>query len=83
MAEKRPLYLFCDNFKQCEYAIPFQDTRHNTEERARARGWHVFHGTTFGGLELNVILCPRCVGKHRRPERDDTVDGGEQLELEF
>lgn len=82
MAKIRPLYLFCDNFKKCQFAIPYADTDHLTEERARARGWHVWHGTTMGGTEKTVVLCPSCVGHHRRPDPCTEVPG-EQLSLEF
>jgi len=36
-----------------------------TENRARAHGWHIFHGFSETGKRLDVYLCPKCVGTPR------------------
>lgn len=53
--------IYCDNYSVCNsYLVD------STEERARARGWHVFHGTDHGGRPHDAILCGRCVDDKRR-----------------
>jgi uncharacterized protein YbaR (Trm112 family) len=31
-----------------------------TESNARLRKWLIFHGTTYGGGEHHMVLCPKC-----------------------
>lgn len=60
--------LFCDNYRTCHQVVVDQGTDKLTEARARARGWHIFHGETMGGRTHNGVLCGQCVGS-TRPQR--------------
>ena len=56
----------CDNASVCKTKpLNFGDDAVN-EERARARGWHIWSGHTHGGEYVTVRLCGSCVGAHRR-----------------
>ena len=53
--------LYCDNYSVCNsYLLDA------TETQARAKGWHIFHGTNQGGGQHDAVLCPRCVDSRRR-----------------
>ena len=38
----------------------------DTENVARAKGWHIWRGTTMGGQDQEVTLCDKCVAAGRR-----------------
>lgn len=57
--------LYCDNYRTCNSFCPDQGTKERTEARARARGWHVFHGQTMGGSDHDGILCEKCASSRR------------------
>ncbi len=61
-ARKSGEFLYCDNYRTCNGISVLLDTDHETYERARARGWHVWQGETMGGTIRQVILCHRCAG---------------------
>lgn len=54
--------IYCDNYSVCNSYL--QDGI--TEERARIKGWHIFHGLDHGGRPHDHRLCPRCVDTKRR-----------------
>jgi hypothetical protein len=58
--------LYCDNYSTCNSYQMDQGSPHRTEERARARGWHLFHGTDNGGKPHDAVLCGQCVDDRRR-----------------
>ena len=60
--------LYCSNYAQCNSFYPDQGGNETTEQRARARGWHIFHGVTIGGKAHNEALCEKCAtNSHYRP----------------
>jgi hypothetical protein len=59
-------WLDCDNFKTCNGTIPASDSWVETENRARTKGWHIYHGFSETGKRIDVTLCPVCVGPTRR-----------------
>ena len=74
----------CDNAPGCKTKpLDFGDDEVN-EERARARGWHIWSGYTHGGAYVTVRLCGSCVGAHRRalPKAPEAVEG-DQLFLDI
>jgi hypothetical protein len=56
--------LYCDRFSVCNSMI--LDRGPDTENVARAKGWHLWKGTTMGGQEQEVTLCDTCVEAGRR-----------------
>lgn len=46
-------------------------------QRARAKGWHLYRGPSMTGKDLEVSLCPDCIGsprpipKKKGPMEDD------------
>lgn len=58
--------LLCDNFLICRSYVFKLNTLTLTLAVARARGWHVFDGTTIGGADVKAVLCPMCVGQRNR-----------------
>lgn len=76
--------LICDNFAHCNSSVLLEIT----EDRARAAGWHLWSGETMGGKWAEVRLCPKCAGRHSRPDAhlpplqpgDSTMI---QVEIEF
>lgn len=58
--------LYCDLYSVCNSYTPDQGDDKRTEERARARGWHIFHGLDNGGKPHNAVLCGKCVDVRRR-----------------
>lgn len=34
-------------------------------DAARAKGWHVFRGSSVTGKDLDTALCPNCIGTNR------------------
>ena len=60
--------LYCDNYRVCHGIVVDQGSEKDTEARARARGWHIFHGETMGGDVTYNVLCVQCVGSSR-PQR--------------
>ena len=58
--------LYCDNYATCGSLVFDQGSKDRTEFKARARGWHLYDGTTLGGKEHRGVLCPRCVGSSRK-----------------
>lgn len=56
--------IICDRFDVCRSKI--LDRGPKTEDHARAKGWHIWHGTTMGGREQTVTLCGACVESGRR-----------------
>lgn len=71
--------LYCDNYRDCRSLVFDQGSR--TEDVARARGWHLFDGTSQDGREQHIVLCKRCMGARVRDlaPAPETLDG--QLEL--
>ena len=58
--------LYCDNYSSCNsYSIGL-NTVEETETRAHAKGWHIFHGTDNSGKEHHAVLCAHCVDAKRR-----------------
>jgi len=53
--------IYCDNYSVCNSYL----TDGITEERARVKGWHIFHGTNIGGTRHDAILCPKCADSRR------------------
>lgn len=58
--------LYCDNYQTCNSYVLGLNTIQATENRARARGWHIFHGEDHGGREHHAVLCAHCVDAKRR-----------------
>lgn len=58
--------LYCDNYRSCNSYAPALDSQQQTETYARAKGWHVFHGTDQSGNEHHAVLCAHCVDAKRR-----------------
>lgn len=58
--------LYCDNYSVCNEYLPDQGTVQANETRARAKGWHIWHGVTMGGSPHHGCLGPRCADNHRR-----------------
>lgn len=78
MAEPRDLH--CDRFDSCEQSVMYMGSWSATEARARARGWHIFHGSDLAGRPIGVHLCSDCVGSRGRQVKAPEVLEG-QLEL--
>lgn len=76
--------IICDRFSVCGCML--LDRGGNMESYARAKGWHIWHGTTLGGKEHEVTLCNVCVQSHRRqlgPEHQELPDQYPIPELEI
>lgn len=58
--------MYCDNYSACNSYLPDQGGERANEARARAKGWHIFHGTDHGGRNHDAVLCGRCVDDKRR-----------------
>lgn len=58
--------LYCDNYSTCNGYLVDQGSSEANEARARAKGWHIFHGVTMGGDPHHGALCGSCAGSHRR-----------------
>lgn len=56
--------IYCDRFDVCKSKI--LDRGPDTEAYARAKGWHIWRGTTMGGREQEIHLCDRCIEAGRR-----------------
>lgn len=80
----RYMNISCDRISVCgsEYVDLGDD--HVTEVYARAKGWHIWTGTTQGGQAQTVVLCPQCAdaGRRKLPPVPGAVQG-EQLTLEL
>lgn len=74
----------CDNVSVCKSETRDYGDDDIAEERARAAGWHIWYGYTYGGAFQVVRLCAACVGSHRRrlPPAPGSVEG-EQLTLDI
>jgi hypothetical protein len=73
--------LYCDNYRFCNgYVLDMGDPK-ATEARARAKGWHLYHGVTTGGNELEGVMCAVCSGstKRRLSPAADPLPGQEGL----
>jgi hypothetical protein len=57
--------LYCDNYKTCNSVILDRGLMEDTEARARAKGWHIFHGLDHGGKTHDAVLCVHCVNTRR------------------
>jgi hypothetical protein len=67
--------IYCDNFSVCGHKLADR-----TEEQARAKNWHIFHGQDHAGRTHDGVLCPACVSvRTRLPLAPKTLPG--QLEL--
>jgi len=73
--------LYCDNYATCHEMVLDRDGAVATEAVARAKGWHIFDGTTVGGQEHRAVLGPACVGGHRRALDPAPSPQAGQLEL--
>jgi len=58
--------LYCNNYRTCNSYILDLGTEAKTEARARAAGWHIFHGTDHGGRQHDAVLCAHCASSKRR-----------------
>ncbi len=58
--------LYCDRYSVCNSWQLDQGDQHATEERARAKGWHLYKGTDQAGRPHEAILCAACVDSKRR-----------------
>jgi hypothetical protein len=58
--------LYCDNYQTCNSYTMSLNSLEETETRARARGWHIFHGTDNSGKAHDAVLCAHCVDSRRR-----------------
>lgn len=58
--------LYCDNYSTCNEVMFDRGGDHATRARARAAGWHLFDGLTYGGEAHQAVLGPLCVGARRR-----------------
>lgn len=68
-------HLRCDNYSVCGSVVFDQGTMERSEFKARARGWHIYHGKTEAGEEHHGVLCPRCVGSSRKlPPPPDALE---------
>lgn len=56
--------MYCDRSDVCKSKI--LDRGPDTENVARAKGWHIWRGTTMGGKEQVIHLCDKCVEAGRR-----------------
>lgn len=56
--------MICDRFDVCHSKV--LDRGPDTENVARAKGWHIWRGLTQGGQEQEVTLCDKCVEAGRR-----------------
>jgi hypothetical protein len=66
--------IICDRFDVCRSKL--LDRGQETESVARAKGWHIWRGTTMGGKEQEVILCDKCVeGGRRMLKRVEALPG--------
>lgn len=68
--------IWCDNAQAL--LNPCGSAFARNEQRARAKGWHIWEGETMGGKHQRIVLCPRCIGTSRsrlpseaRPLQDD------------
>lgn len=71
--------LRCDHFTDCRGVVTDQGDDDRTIARARAGGWHIFHGSTHGGINVTYVLCPKCVGRHGRVPKPEVLEGQEPL----
>jgi hypothetical protein len=58
--------LYCDNYQTCNSYILDLGSTYKTEYRARAAGWHIFHGEDQSGKQHDAVLCGHCVDAKRR-----------------
>ena len=56
--------VYCDRFSVCGSVV--LDRGPDTENVARAKGWHLWRGQTQGGQDQEVRLCGSCVDAGRR-----------------
>lgn len=76
--------LYCDNYTTCNSYVIDQGDIHLTEAKARARGWHIFHGQDIGGKPHDAVLCGHCVDSKRRAlDPAPALQRGQQSLLEF
>lgn len=59
-------YLYCDRYSNCNGFLVLRDEPAQTDNHARAKGWHIWEGETQSGRKTRVCLCSRCVESHRR-----------------
>lgn len=73
--------ILCDRIDVCGSMI--MDRGADTENVARARGWHLWKGQTMGGRDQEVTLCPVCVEAGRRflGPRAQPLEGQEELPI--
>lgn len=62
--------VYCDNIGVCG-----SKEVDKTEEQARVKGWHIFHGSDQGGRSHHAVLCPMCVRGKRPPKPDGPPEG--------
>lgn len=70
--------LHCDNYATCNSTVAGLDTDPQTYARARARGWHIWHGETLTGAYSEVYLCDVCM-RNRRITPEPVLEGQESL----
>lgn len=70
----------CDNVELCGSLWHGDVWDPRGAAAARARGWHVYSGPTWGGGWHRGVLCSSCA-RARRGRGEATVEGGEQLPL--
>jgi hypothetical protein len=83
MKGERSRFLECDNYAICKTMLLERGTHEETVAIARAKGWHVYDGTTMNGSEHHAVLCFRCVGtsRSRLPAPPPVLDGQLQLDI--
>jgi hypothetical protein len=57
--------LRCDNVDVCGSELLGQVTEAKTDDRARARGWHIYPWNS-SSKDARHVLCPTCVGQRMR-----------------
>lgn len=73
------LNLYCDNYRTCNSYTMTLNTTEETEARARARGWHIFHGYDQGGKQHDAVLCHHCASKRALSQPPPLQPGQQEL----
>jgi hypothetical protein len=74
-----PGNLRCDNFPECRSELFGQGNVTLTDDRARARGWHIYPWSAKS-TEARHVLCKDCVGRRMRlAPAPETLSGQEEL----
>ena len=74
MQPSEPGDIVC-SYPNCEASRP----RLDTDDYARAAGWHLWSGKTVTGVDKTVILCPIHAGNTKQDRTKLTFEGEQQL----